>query len=595
MAKETIQTSNTLLDKAENEHDDGQDVGLKPFFIMTMMFSVVVNVLMLVSPLYMLQVYDRILTSGSIDTLITISILAVGLLIVYGFAEMGRRKVVVLASQYLQDRFGQVLFSMDMRDSDMEQSLPKDLGHLATLQNFFSHGLILPLFDLPFAPFFVLVMFLIHPVLGWLGVIGVLLLFTIAVISELTTRNGVQKASIAEQSAQRFAMRLSQQQNAIVSMGMGQQVYQNWSKRKSYAGALSVQSANKAGVFGSLTRTMRIILQVAALGIAGWLVLRQEASVGAIVAGSILLGRALGPIDQSVGIWRQIIRAREAWTELNARREAFDKVNVNSSAMPRPAAHLLFQGLEITCPGAGEALLPKFNLELKGSTVLALVGGSGIGKTALMQTISGAWRPFGGHVILGGRDLHGWDAQDRGHYVGYLPQNVGLLSGTVAQNICRFTDADIEEVIKTAQDVGCHEMILSLPRGYDTVIGPDKNQFTVHISAGQKQTIGLARAACGNPVVLFLDEPSSNLDIQGVEALKRFIIKLKEAGGIIVVATHDVRLISLSSYVLSLSRTDVNLKRAQEFFKQITPSGPNVVHPHAPKSAPKITAEGPST
>ena len=349
------------------------------------------------------------------------------------------------------------------------------------------------------------------------------MLFTIAVISELTSRKAVQMASGAEQSAQKFALRLTQQQNAIVSMGMGEQVFQNWEQRKSFAGNLSMRSANRSGMFSSLTRSLRVMLQVAALGIGGWLVLQQQTSAGAIVAGSVLLGRALGPIDQSVGIWRQIIRAREAWAALNMRRQAYDKLMTDTSPMPRPAPHLSLEGMQVTCPGAGDALLPRFNLQLKSKTMLALVGRSGVGKTALMQTLAGAWRPLVGAVILGGRNLHNWDAQDRGRYIGYLPQEVSLLAGTVAQNICRFTNADIEEVVRVAEAVGCHEMILSLPNGYDTLIGPDKNEFTIHLSAGQKQTIGIARAVFGNPVVLFLDEPSAHLDMSGVETLKYLI------------------------------------------------------------------------
>ena len=560
--------------KGHAGHDEG---GLKPFFIMTMLFSIVVNILVLVSPLYMLQVYDRILTSGSVDTLITISVLAIALLMVYGVAEMARRKVVVLASNYLQTRFGHILFYMDMREPDMEQALPKNLGYLSTLQNFFSHGLILPLFDLPFAPFFVVVMFLIHPLLGWVGVFGIILLFTIAVISELTSRTAVKMASGAEQSAQTFAMRLTQQQNAIVSMGMGEQVFQNWEERKSFAGRLSMNSANRTGMFSALTRSLRVMLQVAALGIGGWLVLQQQTSAGAIVAGSVLLGRALGPIDQSVGIWRQIIRAREAWAALNMRRQAYDKMMIDTSPMPRPAPHLRLEGIQVTCPGSKDALLPRFNLQLKSKTMLALVGRSGVGKTALMQTLAGAWRPLEGAVVLGGRNLHSWDAQDRGRYIGYLPQEVSLLAGTVAQNICRFTNAAIEDVVKVAEAVGCHEMILSLPNGYDTLIGPDKNEFTIHLSAGQKQTIGIARAAFGNPVVLFLDEPSAHLDMSGVKTLKYLIETYKKSGGIVIVATHDTRLIHLSDNVVTLAKEDIKLTTAQAFFKRRLPQKPNIV------------------
>lgn len=542
---------------------------LKPYFLLTGIFSIVVNMTILVAPLYMLQVYDRILVSGSMDTLITISILAVFLLLVYGVAEAARRKIVTLASEHLQTRFGDAIFTEDWKTTEADQALPRDISHLSTLQAFLSNGLILPVFDLPFSPFFIWVMFLIHPLLGGLGLVAVIILLIIAFISETSTRKIALFAKRAENATEDFVSRLSRQRTAIVSLGMTRRAYGLWVKRKHISGRISLRSAHGAAIFSALSRSIRMILQISALGVGAWLVLNQQASSGAIVAGSVLMGRALGPISQLVEIWRQITRAREAWSELSARDETFRRHARKISPMPRPKAELTLQALAVGCPGVEQALLPKINFSLKGGTILPIIGRNGVGKTAFLQTISGAWPPISGHVMLHGRDLHLWDMEDRGPYIGYIPQNIELLPGTIAENIARFTDAPIETVIATAQQVGCHEMILSLSAGYDTYIGLDDQGHSVHLSAGIKQNIGIARAIFGNPVLLLLDEPSANLDQASIVALSELLPKLKAAGTIILVATHERRLIDLSENVLCLSRTDIRLNPTAAFMETL--------------------------
>jgi len=538
--------------------------------MLTAAFSVVVNLLMLVTPLYMLQVYDRVLTSSSMDTLTLISVLAIGLLITMVFADAARRKVLAIAADFLHKRYGRGLFTASMAKPNATKTLHKDLADLATVQSFFSNGLILPFFDLPFTPFFILIMFVIHPMIGWLGVVGGLVLLMIAILAEITTREHVKTAQGAESGAQHFATGLARQQSAIVSMGMADVAFRAWAQQKEFASKLHLQGAGSSSVYSSTTRGLRLILQVGALGIGAWLVLQQQASPGVIIAASILLGRALAPIDQSVGMWRQIIRTRQAWGDLNERYHSPEAQVSQATPMPRPDAKLHFENLEIACPGAEKPLLPKFNLTIGKGAMIALIGGNGCGKTSLLQTAAGAWPVMGGAVHLGGRDLHRWDMVDRGRYVGYLPQDSELLLGSVAQNISRFTNAPTEEVIAIAREVGCHEMIMSLPDGYDTVVGPGG----IHLSAGQKQIIGITRALFGSPALLLLDEPTANLDKATVMKLKVALKLAKDAGTVTLMATHDMRLVELSDQVILLSRDSLKMLKSVDYFSTLRKAHP---------------------
>lgn len=542
---------------------------LRPYLSLAAAFSLVVNVLMLVTPLYMLQVYDRVLTSGSVDTLILISLLAVAMLATYIVAEAARRRVMALAADRLRDLYGERLFAVNLARPNAAATLQRDLGDLSAVQGFLSHGMILPLFDLPFTPFFLAILFLVHPLLGWIGVGGALLLLAIAIAAEMTTRGRVEDAQAAEGSAQVFAAGLARQQSAIVGMGMTGAAWTGWKIRKEAAGALSLENAQSHGVYSSLTRGFRLMLQIASLGVGAWLVLQQQATPGVIIAGSILLGRALAPIDQSVGMWRQIINTRRAWRDLNIRAGPLAAHGAASTPLPLPDAILQLENLEVATPGNEKPLLPKFNLTLEAGAMIALVGASGSGKTSLLQTIAAAWPPLAGHVRLGGRDMHAWPIDDRGRYIGYLPQNTELLPGSVGQNIARFTQCEPDSLVHAARIAGVHALIMTLPDGYDTRVGPGG----VHLSAGQKQAIGLARAlfsaGWGGPSLLLLDEPSANLDSALLKTLRMALATAREDGSIVVMATHDPRLIEDAHHVVVLNSDNIGMLAASEYFAEM--------------------------
>ncbi len=540
---------------------------IKPFLFIAGSFSVVVNLLMLVTPLYMLQVYDRVLTTGSLDTLILISVLAIGLMITYVFADNGRRHALALAANYMQNEFGETVFRKSLSDISNTSRVQKDLSDLNVVQAFFSNGLILPLFDLPFTPIFILIMFLIHPVIGALGVAGAVVLLLIAIYSEFATKTDEQQAQSVELQANKYAIDVARQQSAIKTMGMEAAAYQGWNGRKSMAGDLSLGTSKTSNFFGSLTRSIRQSLQILALGIGGWLVLQHQATPGVIIAGSILIGRAMGPIDHCVSMWRQIIRARQSWRNLKENISADDDmVTDDYTRMPRPEPKLEMTNLVVGFEDTNTPLIPKFNLKLQRPTIIAIVGPSGAGKSTLLQTIVGARNPLEGTVSMGGRDLHRWHSVDRGQYVGYLPQDVELLSGTIAQNIGRFSQFEGDEVLSVAQKCGFHDIFLSLPDGYDTSIG----MSSFRLSGGQKQAVGVARAFFRNPVLIALDEPSSNLDSAKKETLRSFFSKGKENGNIIIYSSHDPDLIAIADQIILIMNGGIKLVDKEAYQKAIT-------------------------
>jgi len=562
-------------ENGQNEAVVNSDFGsAKPFLVMTLLFSLVVNLLMLVSPLYMLQVYDRVLSSGSVETLIMVSIVAIGLLSIYGFAESARRKVLAIFSEKIHEDYGPTIFKLSFQDQNASRALPKNLADLSTVQNFLRHGLLLPFFDLPFTPLFIFAMFLVHPIIGWIGVIGGIALIAITIITELTSRSSVDEALKSENSTRIYSTEISRKRSIITSLGMMDPLLSRWMKHKQKSSDMTLQDLGRTTFFSSQAKGLRQMLQIAALGIGGYLVLQLEMSAGAIIAGSILMGRALAPIDQAVSAWRQMIRARKAWSSIQVMTGTARDPSPVVTPMPRPAAELSIEGLTIAVPNTDLPLLPKFNVKVTGGSVVAILGPSGSGKTSLLQTLVGAYMPHDGHVRLGGRDVHAWEARDRGQYVGYAPQNIELLPGTIAENICRFSDAPSEQIMAAAQKAGFHDAILRLPDGYDTIVGIGGT----HLSQGQRKGVGLSRAVFGNPVLLVLDEPGSNLDQLSLINFQRCLAEAKSAGSIILFATHDIRFLNLADNVILLDNRSLKMASAKDYLEtlsRVRSSNPN--------------------
>jgi len=564
---------------------------LKPELVAAALFSLALNVLLLVSPLYMLQVYDRVLTSGSVDTLLLLSTLAIALLSVYGAADSGRRRVLALLGRRLGERLEKRLFASGLAEQGGGRRLESAVADLGRVQGLFINGTIQPLFDGPFVPMFALFVFLVHPLLGAITLAGAAGLVLLAFFAERAGTVAVERSSRAERGAAQFLAGIGRQFAAIRSMGMGQAVEQRWQNLRALAALETLETGRTTAFYGGVSKAIRQMLQVVTLGTAAWLVLRQEISAGAIIASSILAGRCLGPIDQTIGAWKPLLQARKSFADLASFLPDAGGKDALATPLPRPEALLRLRELVVNHPGAKKPLFAPIDLKLDAGQTLLVLGRSGLGKSSLLQVLSGASAPAGGSVSLGGRDLHAWDMADRGRHIGYLPQYVDLLPGTVAQNIVRFESAHPEAAaadatkdetrenpnadldlapdadrhagpdgdwdigpdpapqaaIIAARRAGCHEAILALAGGYDTPIGSD-----APLSAGQRQDVGLARAVHGSPVVLFLDEPTAHLDMRGVAALLELLSWWQKQGRIAVIASHDRRLLAAASLVLEL-------------------------------------------
>jgi len=371
---------------------------LPGYFLPILGFSLVSNILLLVSPLYMLQVYDRILTSGSKDTLIWLTIISIFLLAIYAAAETGRRRICTLASEELEEKLSERVFAEFDKTHDAGGRLTNDLRVLSRIRGFFQNQTVLPFFDLPFAPFFLLVMFMIHPIIGALGLIGGLLLLGVAIFAEISARRTNETASAVNSEAFNLASGLSRQRSAIVAMGLTHNALAKWRDTKETARDLNLKAGAKETGFSSVTKAGRQMLQILILGAGGALAITQQISPGAIVAGSIILGRALGPIDQIVGSWRGITGARSAWNQIQTAIEN-DEPKADYTPLPRPEAQLKLDRLSIAVPGSREALIRPFGFEASGGQMIAILGSNGCGKTTLLQTIAGAWTPHSGSVI----------------------------------------------------------------------------------------------------------------------------------------------------------------------------------------------------
>ncbi len=523
-------------------------------------FSLASNILLLVAPLYMLQVYDRVLSSGSVDTLVWLSVIAVFLLAVYAAAEAGRRRVSALAAARLDALMARRIFARFEEGGERGSRLPHDLQHLSRVEGTLQNGGMLPFFDLPFVPLFMAVLFLIHPLLGVLGLAGAALIIVVAVAAEFATRRSGAKASAAHSKSMEFAQGLNRQRSAIVAMGLAPKSFEKWRAVRDESIEHALSAAKGDGTFSAIARSLRQILQIMILGAGAGLALSQQISPGGIVAASIILSRALGPIDQIVGGWRGLVQARSSWSALV---DGLADVRADEpyTPLPRPAAVLTIDRLAVAAPGSDTPLVRPFSYEVSGGKAIAIVGGNGAGKTSLLQTLSGAWPPAGGTVSLGGRSLHDWPSEDRGAHIGYVPQDVELSPATVAENISRFQAGRDDEVFDAAQRAGAQDSILGLSEGFDTLIGPGGRL----LSAGQRQLIGVARALFGNPLLMLLDEPTANLDANAAEILISALRQVADDGCIVIAATHDPRLISRTDIVLAVRKGAVMAAPSSEY------------------------------
>ncbi len=508
-----------------------------PVLVAVMVFSTLVNLLMLTGPLYMLQVYDRVLGSQSVPTLVALTGLITFLFLAMGFLDHARGRIMARIGAKIQERLDRRVFQASVRRMTVnpgDQTALAAQRDLEAIQRLWASPVLLAIFDIPWTPLFFGAIFIFHPWMGWLAVAGGAVLIAVTWLNQRLTEGPLNRTNNLAMQAERYADNLKAESEVIQALGMQSAGFDRWQRARGTALGQAIQAADLAGVFGSVTKTFRLFLQSAMLGLGAWLVLRGELSAGAMIAGSILMGRALAPVEQSIGQWAVVTRAREARGRL-AELLSRTPTEPERTKLPRPRAILEAQNLTVVPPGEQQAVLRMVSFRLEPGQALGVIGPSGSGKSTLARTLTGVWRPAGGKVRLDGATLDQYDPDVLGSYIGYLPQRVTLFDGTIAENIARLSPTpDPQKVVEAAQKAAAHDMILKLPEGYDTRVAT----LGGRLSGGQIQRIGLARALYGDPVLLVLDEPNSNLDNEGSMALNIAIRSMKDAGRAILIMAH---------------------------------------------------------
>ncbi|MBO0346806.1 type I secretion system permease/ATPase [Roseibium sp. CAU 1637] len=519
-------------------------------FLAVVFFSFFINMLMLIGPLYMLQVYDRVLASRSEVTLIMITGLALALLVVYWALEAIRSRLLVRTGAKFDHMLGRELFQTAFRGHmrNPNGAFSQPIRDLDTLREFLSGGGIIAFCDAPWVPVFLAACFMLHPYLGIVALIGAILIFTLAVTNELTTRNLLKEASGSTVVAHQYVSASMRNAETVHALGMMPGISKRWLNLHWAALGLQSKASDRAGLLLSGSKFVRMGLQIAILGVGAYLVLESQVTAGSMVAASIMMGRALAPVEMAVGQWKGLISARSSYDRLKA---LFLSVpdEVERMALPTPKGAITLEQVMVAPPGARKPTLRSVNMHVQPGELVGVIGPSGAGKSTLARTLVGIWPPLSGHVRIDGADVTHWDPALLGPHLGYLPQDVELFAGTVAENIGRFGDIDPEKVVDAAQRAGAHDMILQLPDGYGTRVGEGGRS----LSGGQRQRIGLARALHGDPRVLVLDEPNSSLDSFGEEALSRAILQAKQDNRTVIVISHRTSLLNIVDKIAVLT------------------------------------------
>lgn len=534
----------------------------KSSFIIAGVFSMFINLLMLAPAFYMMQTYNRVLSSGSHTTLLMLTLILVFLLVTMGGLEWVRSRVLVRTSSKLDS-----LLTDRMFDTSFKQSLysagtvsnAQPLQDLNGLRQFMTGNGFFAFFDAPWLPLYLAVMFMFSPWYGLMAVFASVVLIVMAVLNERSTAHLFEESAKHQAQAQNMAATNLRNAEVIESMGMLDQVRNRW--RKSASESLYWQSlaSDKAAGFATTSKTFRLTVQSLILALGAILVLDTQISPGAMIAGSILLGRALAPIDTLIGSWRQFVTARVQYARLN---QLLDQLPPDTERMtlPAPRGAIRVEQAVIGPPKMNIPVIKGVSFEIRPGDTVAVIGPSASGKSTLARGILGIWPALAGKVRLDGADINHYNRSELGPHVGYLPQDIELFDGTISENIARFGEVNPEKVVTAAQAAGVHDMILQLPGGYDTPIG----QGGSALSGGQRQRIGLARALYGDPVLVVLDEPNSNLDEQGEMALARCLKTLKERGATTVLVTHRPNILGIVDRIMVLNDGRITLFDTKE-------------------------------
>lgn len=503
-------------------------------------FSIFMNLLMLTGPMFMLQTYDRVLPARSEATLIALAIMMALMFATMGLLDWARGRLLTRMGAEFQARLDRRVFGALLKRSVSEQVIDEKTGagqqlkDLEAINRFYASPIFAALFDAPWVPIFLVGLGFFHPLIGAFAVSGGIILALSALFNQMATRTSSVKAAVSGFQSDHYADQLRDEAETIRSLGMQSNAFEKWSKSRQKALAMSVQSSDKGGTFTTISRTFRIFLQSAMLTLGAWLVLRGEIAPGVMMASSILMGRALQPIEVLIGQWAMVQRAMRAWGHLA---ELLSQVPADRHTveLPYPKARVEVQGVSVVPPGGSRPTLRQLSFAIHPGEAVGVIGPSGAGKSTLARCLTGIWTPSAGKITLDGAPLDQYDPEKLAEYIGYLPQRVALFDGTIAENIARLAqNFDSAQVVRAAQRADAHEMILQLSQGYNTPI----HAAGTRLSGGQIQRIGLARALFSDPVLLVLDEPNSNLDNEGSLALNRAVVSMKADGKAVLIMAH---------------------------------------------------------
>jgi PrtD family type I secretion system ABC transporter len=506
-------------------------------FIGVGLMSCVINLLYLTGSIFMLEIYDRVLPSRSVPTLVGLIILAAGLYIAQGLLDLIRGRILGRTGTALDEALNARVFQTVVRLPLLVGGRNEGLQPLRDLDNVRAFlGSMGPsaFFDLPWLPLYLAICFAFHVLIGVTALAGAIILVSLTLVTEYMSRQPAREATAL--AARRNDLAASSRRNAevLVAMGMSGRLTARWTETNEKYLAGHQNASDVAGGLGAIAKVMRMMLQSAVLGVGAFLVIRQEATAGIIIAGSILSARALAPVDLAIAHWKSFVAARQSWRRLTALLQQIPVVPTPTQ-LQNPTSRLSVEGISIAAPGDQKVIVQDVTLALTAGHGLGIIGPSGSGKSSLVRALVGVWQPFRGKVRLDGAALDQWSPDVLGQHIGYLPQDVELFAGTVAQNIGRFDpDAKSEAIIMAAKEAGVHDMIIKMRDGYNTQVG----EQGAALSAGQAQRVALARALYGEPFLIVLDEPNSNLDTEGDEALTRAIRAARERGAIVVVVAH---------------------------------------------------------
>ncbi|WP_370513038.1 type I secretion system permease/ATPase [Oceaniovalibus sp. ACAM 378] len=503
-------------------------------------FSIFVNLLMLTGPLFMLQTYDRVLGARSESTLVALFAVVAFLYLIMGIVDWARGRLLTRMGAGFQARLERRVFEAMIKKASTDPQ-PDDnstMGHqlrdLDALQRFYASSVFSALFDAPWAPIFLFGMILFHPWLGGLAIFGGGVLILSAVLNQVFTKTSSVKAATAGYKSERYSDQLQNEAETIRSLGMQTHAFEKWSKTRQSAAHQSTRAADMGGSFSAVSKTFRQFLQSAMLGLGAYLVLRGELTPGVMIAASILLSRALAPVEMVVNQWTTVQRAKRGWDDLVTLLSEV-REDPKPLELPRPQARLEVQQITVIPPKGTQATLRLVSFSILPGEAVGVIGPSGSGKSTLARSLTGIWPLAGGKIRLNGAQLDQYHPEKLAGYIGYLPQRVSLFEGTIAENIARLSgEFESARVVEAAQRAAAHEMIMRLPRGYNTPV----HTIGTQLSGGQIQRIGLARALYGDPVLLVLDEPNSSLDNEGTIALNHAVTAMKEAGNAVLIMAH---------------------------------------------------------